>query len=167
MFGSRRGLGLLSIGLGVLALVVIMRGGMGRRGGGPDRGGRQHAVLQPAAAAPQAPASNASPDYLRGYADGLEARQQNAQPVAPQSIRQVRGGGHDRHGGFGWMGLLALPFLILGGLLLLRNQGWRWNRGWGRPGRRPPGRFDRDHDRPLPARPEAEKPPYTGETHRF
>jgi hypothetical protein len=147
----------------VLALVVMMRGGAGRWGGRPERGGRQHVVQQPAAAAPQAPASNASPDYLRGYADGLEAGQQNAQPVAPQSVRQMRGGGHDRHGGFGWPGLLALPFLILGGLWLLRNQGWRWNRGWGQPGRR----LHHDHDRPLPARPEAEKPPYTGETHRF
>jgi hypothetical protein len=142
-----------------------MRGGAGRWGGRPDRGGRQQAVQQPAAA----PATNASPDYLRGYADGLEARQQNAQQVAPQGIRQMRGGGHDRHGGFGWAGLLALPFLILGGLWLFRNQGGRWGRGggWGRPGRRRHHDHDRDHDRPLPARPQAEKPPYTGETHRF
>jgi hypothetical protein len=166
MFSIRRGIGLVCIGLGVLALLAIMRGGAGRWGGRPDRGGRQQVVQQPAAAAP---ANNASPEYLRGYADGLEARQQNAQQVAPQSIRQVRGGGHDRHGGFGWSGLLALPFLILGGLWLFRSQGGRWGRGggWGRPGRRLHRDHDRDYDRPLTPRPEPEKPPYTGETHRF
>jgi hypothetical protein len=167
MFSIRRGIGLVCIGLGVLALLAIMRGGAGRWGGRPDRGARLQVRQQPAAAAPQAPAANASPEYLRGYADGLEARQQNAQPLAPQSIRQVRGGGRDRHGGFGWAGLFALPFLILGGLLLFRQQGRRWGRGWSKHGHPLHRAHDRDHDRPLPSRPEAEKPPYTGETHRF
>jgi hypothetical protein len=78
-------------------------------------------------------------------------------------------GGHGGRGGPGWLGLFALPFILLGGLLLFRSRGgrWRWNQSWGHYGRRTPGQPNRDHDRPPPAHPGPEEPPYTGETHRF
>lgn len=153
---TRRALGFISIGIGVVSLLFVMRGGWGRWGDGRhERGHRQPAAVAPQAQAP----SNASPDYLRGYADGLEAgQQQSAQQVAPRGARQARfagPGGHDRRGGPGWFGLLALPLLVLAGLMLLRNRGGRgpWNRG----------HSNRDLDQP----PGPEQPPYTGETRNF
>jgi len=160
MYVSRRGLGFISIALGVVALIVILRGSFGRGGFGRQERGQRPAAVAPQPQAPQA-AGNASPDYLRGYADGLEAgQQQNARQAIPQAVRQERFGGRGGHGGRGgpgWLALLALPLLLLGGLMVFRNGRGRW----------PLSRGRRDLDRPTPARPEPEQAPYTGETRNF